>query len=109
MKNIRHEIALWAKAITFIGIWVLLAIIGGGQPILSWQAVTKIPDVVLIYGVLYFVFTTWIWRWKAFQGWLVPFPDLQGTWVGELRSTWVNPSTAEQVPAIPIKIVIHQS
>jgi hypothetical protein len=108
MKNIRHEIALWAQAIAFIAIWLTL-VYGSGETILNWQAISKIPDVVLIYGACYLLFTKWVWRQRVFQGWLVPFPDLQGTWTGELRTTWVDPETGRSPGPIAAKLVVRQT
>ena len=56
-----------------------------------------------------FVFSKWLWRLRIFRGWLVPFPDVQGTWEGELKSTWKNPQTGQAVPAIPAILVIRQT
>jgi hypothetical protein len=36
------------------------------------------------------------------------FPDLTGTWAGELVSTWTSPSTAEGIAPIPVTIWIRQ-
>ena len=44
-----------------------------------------------------------------FQGWLVPFPNLQGTWQGNLKTTWQNPETGEIPAPIPVILVIKQS
>lgn len=50
----------------------------------------------------------WFWRWPALRG-LAHRPDLQGTWAGTLRSSWVNPATAQPVPPIDIYLAITQS
>jgi hypothetical protein len=36
------------------------------------------------------------------------FPDLIGTWAGELTSTWKNPATGEAIAPIPVTIWIRQ-
>jgi hypothetical protein len=36
------------------------------------------------------------------------FPDLTGTWVGEMVSTWRNPETGQGVAPIPVTIWIRQ-
>ncbi len=43
------------------------------------------------------------------QGWLVPFPDLEGTWEGEIRSTWRDPKSDQQLPPLPVILAIKQS
>lgn len=47
-----------------------------------------IPMVVTADLLLVGVFMNWLWRWKHLQGWLVPFPDLNGTWQGHIESAW---------------------
>ena len=36
-------------------------------------------------------------------------PDLQGTWEGELQSTWINPETKQGIPPLKMVLVIRQS
>jgi len=55
------------------------------------------------------VFVTYAWRWKIFKGWLVPFPDLNGTWQGDIQTTWKNPQTGEVPAPIPVILTIKQS
>lgn len=68
-----------------------------------------LPKVISIDILLYFVFVKWAWRWKIFKNWLVPFPDLNGTWVGTIQSTWKNPDTNERLDPIPAMLTIQQS
>jgi hypothetical protein len=41
-------------------------------------------------------------RWKCFQGWLIPFPNLNGTWQGFIQMNWqdANGKTPGPIPAI---------
>jgi SMODS-associating 2TM, beta-strand rich effector domain len=105
--NIRHEIGLWCQAVVFIGIWVLLVYVSQPELRITFGALKEIPDVVLVYTILYFLFTTWAWRWPIFAGWLIPFPDLGGTWRGTIASTWVNPETGATPPPIEAILVIR--
>jgi hypothetical protein len=50
----------------------------------------------------------WFWRWRGFRR-LTRRPDLQGTWAGTLRSSWIDPSTGRPVAPIPVFLVITQS
>jgi hypothetical protein len=104
MKNIRHEAAIWAQLLTIVGIWVALLYLTGTPMRIDMAAVKHLPDVVLIYGFVYLVFTRWAWRWPLFRGWLVPLPNLQGTWIGTLDSTHQDRTTP-----IPVTIVIRQT
>ena len=51
-----------------------------------------IPDVVTVDLLLVAFFMKWGWRWKHLQGWLVPFPDLNGTWQGTIQTNWKDAS-----------------
>jgi len=68
-----------------------------------------IPKVVTIDLVMITIFIKWGWKLRIFKGWLVPFPNLNGTWLGELHSNWVNPETGETTPAIPVMLTIRQN
>jgi len=59
--------------------------------------------------VFWLGFTMYAWRWRVFQGWLVPFPCLDGTWEGEIQTTWKNPETDEIPGPIPVILTIRQS
>lgn len=37
------------------------------------------------------------------------FPDLNGEWVGHLKSTWINPETAATSPPIPVSLKVRQT
>lgn len=109
MKNVRHHIAIWVQASLFIGIWMLLVYLSDAKSAISVAALARIPDVVLIYGALYLIFTKWLWRHWVFAGWLIPFPNLEGTWKGTIRSTWVDPSTGRPAEPSPMVLVIRQT
>lgn len=68
--------------------------------------ISKSVTVVALLGVL---FVNYIWKWKLLRGWLVPFPDLNGTWQGTIQSTWVNPETSQGIGPIPAILTIKQS
>lgn len=68
-----------------------------------------IPKVVTVDLFVMGVFAKWGWKLKIFRNWLVPFPDLNGTWLGSIHSDWVNPNTGEKPNAIPVMLTISQS
>lgn len=67
-----------------------------------------IPKVVTADMILAAVFMKWGWRWKLLQGWLVPFPDLNGTWEGKLQTDWKDAEGNNPGP-IPVMLTIKQS
>lgn len=90
-------------------IWIVLILVSTRGLSISWEAVKLLPEVVTIYTILYLIFVKWGWRLSFLQGWLVPFPDLEGTWQGTLETTWQHPETGIVPPPIPVILVIRQS
>jgi hypothetical protein len=69
---------------------------------------------VTVDGIVVFLFAKWVWKlrifgWPPFRGWLVLTPNLNGTWRGEIRSTWQDPVTGKRPAAIPSVLTIKQS
>jgi hypothetical protein len=50
----------------------------------------------------------WFWRWPVLKR-LARRPIVHGTWAGILRSSWIDPSSGELVPPIPVYLSISQS
>lgn len=69
-------------------------------------AISKVVSTELF---IVYLFSQFCWKWKMFKGWLVLFPDLNGTWKGEIQSTWKNPKTNERPDPIPAILTIKQS
>ena len=67
-------------------------------------AYKSVPLVILVWAG----FTGFAWRWKIFKGWLVPFPDLDGTWQGHIQTTWKDAQGNTPGP-IPVILTIRQS
>jgi hypothetical protein len=109
MDNIKRETMLWVHLFVLLGIWVALLYVTNTPLAINWDAIKRLPDVISIYVVLSLAFTKWMWRWPIFRGWLVPFPDLEGTWVGELQSTWKNPETGQRIPPLRMIVVVRQT
>lgn len=73
-------------------------------------AVVKLlPKVVSIDLLLIGLFAKYLWKLRIFRGWLVPFPDLNGTWKGSIQTTWIDPTTSERPAAIPAMLTIRQT
>lgn len=109
MKNIRKEILIWIQLIAFVIIWVVVLFFSKTDLKIGWEAIKKLPDVVTIYVLIVLLFTNWAWRLPIFKGWLVPFPDLQGTWKGTLQSTWIDPNTNQKILSKDVTLVIKQT
>lgn len=68
-----------------------------------------ISIVVALDIIFVFIFSKYIWKWKLLYNWLVPFPNLNGTWRGFIKSTWVDPKTNKRPEPIPVILTIKQS
>ena len=108
MKNIKEEVIIWGQLIAFIGIWSFILLITNIPLRINFEAIKKLPDVVMIYSIILFIFIKRGWRIPQLQGWLVPFPDLEGTWEGTLWTTWIDPKTKKIPAPIPLILVIRQ-
>ena len=74
-----------------------------------WLLLKQIPDVAFVIGLIFALFAKWGWKLKIFQGWLVSFPDLNGTWQGIIKTTWINPKTNTIPEPIPVILTIKQT
>jgi SMODS-associating 2TM, beta-strand rich effector domain len=109
MMNVREEALGWVRIAILVSIWAAVLYISKTGLAISWDAVKQLPAVVTVYTLLSYIFTKWLWRLPLLQGWLVPFPDLEGTWQGEVRSTWRDPKSDQQLPPLPVILTIKQS
>lgn len=94
-----------------------VVIILGYQGLSEWWSGQSPPIyklfsiIVFIIGAVLTVVANWAWKWvwrcfpilsKVF------FPDLNGTWVGNLQTTWKNPETGVIPGPIPSTVTIRQ-
>lgn len=109
MKNV----VLKSSVYLLIGIsaitWFVLALFSGLNLSAANDFFGLVPKVVSIDLLIIGVFVKWGWKYKHFRGWLVPFPNLNGSWVGKIYSDWVNTETGKGIPPIPVMLTINQS
>jgi len=79
------------------------------EPLDFIKVLKLLPKVVSIDLLIIVVFSSYLWHWKIFHSWLVPFPNLSGTWKGFIQTTWVDPVTNERPSSIPAILTIKQS
>ncbi|EAQ5910746.1 hypothetical protein FEF66_22515 [Salmonella enterica] len=109
MRNVTFKNSLYLL-IGFSAIaWFSLAYVNGLDLSKLKDFLGLVPKVVSIDLLVVAVFAKWGWKLKIFRGWLVPFPDLNGSWVGSIYSDWKNPNTGEKVPPIPVMLTVKQS
>jgi hypothetical protein len=109
MESVKKEVLIYLSLGLMLVIWAGVLYFTGTPLAINWEAVKKLPDVVTIYVIVSFVFTQWLWRVSWFQGWLVKIPVVEGTWDGELQSTWKKPGTEETIPPLRMILVIRQT
>lgn len=109
MKHLNVKYYVWILVAVSIVAYVLYLFF---FPIMEHTVASylkPIPTIVTLNVIFSTVFIKWLWKCKFFYNWLVPFPNLNGTWKGEIKSTWINPDTNERLNAIPAILTIKQS
>ncbi len=100
-------------------VYILLALSAGVLFGLAQVAGSDLSEGRVFFGLLRYVlivdiaivsfFIKWGWKWRILKGWLVPFPNVNGTWIGVIRSGWKDPQTGNKLPPIPTMLTIKQS
>ena len=109
MKNLNIKAFVYIFLGISAALWLGIAIATGVDLSKVWDFVKILPKVAAIDILIVGIFVKWGWRWKRLQGWLVPFPDLNGTWQGTIQTTWKNKETGETPGPIPTILSIKQS
>ncbi|MCD1589069.1 hypothetical protein K7H09_24050 [Halomonas sp. IOP_14] len=109
MRNITLKSTLYILVVISAIAWFTLAYFGGLDLSKVDDFFGLIPKVVTIDLLVVAVFVKWGWKLKIFRGWLVPFPDLNGSWIGFIYSDWKNPKTGEKPLPIPVMLTVKQS
>lgn len=97
---------------SFIGLTVavwLLILWFQGMSVLSADFVKPFGMVVGVITLFVTMFNKYMWSWRILKGWYVKRPDLRGTWKVELKSSWIDPKTNNEIPPIFGYAVIRQS
>jgi len=108
-KFVNTKIALAIVLGISILIWLIILLATETKFIINWDAIKHLPTVLTIDMIIYWIFIRWGWKWEKFQGWLVPFPDLNGEWEGKIKSLWINSETGQKKPKITATLTISQT
>lgn len=109
MRNVTLKSSVYLLVGISAAAWFSLAYFNGLDLSKVKNFFGLIPKVVSIDLLVVAAFVKWGWKLKIFRGWLVPFPNLNGSWVGFIHSDWKNPETGEKPPPIPVMLTINQS
>ena len=73
--------------------------------LLPMRWLLPVPSIALVFGVSYWAFDNWIWRWRFLRVLrLVSVPDLRGTWTGTVASSYTGFEKAQ-----PVTVTIEQT
>lgn len=109
MRNINLKTAVYViVGLSAVVATILIYISDPFQPTLL-TLLKLLSKVVSVDVVLIGFFASCAWQWRIFKGWLVPFPNLNGTWKGHIRTTWIDPKTNERPAPIPAILTVHQT
>lgn len=109
MRNIKIKNYIYLLVIVSAFAWVSLALKENLDLTKLEDFFSLIPQVVTIDMLFIVIFIKWGWKLKFLRGWLVPYPNLNGSWIGHIYSDWKNPETGEGVDPIPVMLTIYQT
>ncbi len=109
MRNVTIKSSLYLLVGISAIAWFSLACVSGLDLSQVKDFFGLVPKVVSFDLLVIAVFVKWGWKLKIFRGWLVPFPNLNGSWLGYIYSDWKNPDTGEKPPPIPVMLTVNQS
>ena len=108
MKNLNAKPFLYILA-TYSVLVLFVAALFQDSDLRSFLDLVRLVPIVATADIAaYIVFTNWLWRSRCLQGWLVPFPDLNGTWHGHIQTTWKDADGKTPGP-IPVILTIKQT
>jgi len=104
----RRYIPFFLAALAIAGGYSISLLLSGLGIKLPWW--TPSADTMTLYGLIYWLFDRWIWRWHALHyiG-FVRVPDLNGEWHGEARPTETDGVSRGLVSNTKLKVAIEQT
>ena len=73
--------------------------------LVSMRWLLPIPSIALVFGVSYWAFDNWLWRWRFLKTVrLISVPYLGGAWTGTVASSYTGFETAQ-----PVTVTIEQT
>lgn len=109
MKNYNLKNALYATLGISVVVFFCFVVLLKVEEINLIKSLNLLPKVVTVDLILIAIFSVFLWKLRVFKGWLVPFPNLNGTWKGFIHTTWIDPKTNERPAPIPAILTIKQS
>lgn len=105
--NTKTKATIFLIVSIIISFLVMIVLKKEFDQLLDWLSITSY--VITIEFFCFWLFSTYLWKLRIFRNWLVPFPDLTGTWVGYLQTTWQDPETGKTPAPIKCMLVINHN
>jgi len=85
------------KVILVLSVILWAIVLSIKQVPLSIDLWSPYPIVLAILSAIMWIYDKWLWKWWIIHRWFVKTPNINGTWKGHLRTTYVD--TATKKPA----------
>ncbi|CAC9603213.1 hypothetical protein [uncultured Gammaproteobacteria bacterium] len=110
MNNLNKKLYLWILIIFSIAVYLIIAtFFPVSENNTLFEYLKFISIIATLDSLLIFLFVKYFWKFKYFYNKLVPFPNLNGTWRGKIKSTWIDTDTGKNLDSIPVILTIKQS
>lgn len=90
-----------------VAVWGLILFVQG--PEVEPGVLRPFGLVTTLVALLVAAFDRWLWKIPLLHGWFVRRPNVAGTWVAEIRSTWSGRDSGESAPPITGYMAIRQT
>lgn len=109
MKHLNLKVFLWlVGVVSGVLYWLCLLFFPSTENALL-NYLNPASAVIIFDTFLVLLFVKWIWKWKLLYSWLVPFPNLNGTWKGKIKTNWIDEKTSKKPNSIPVILTINQT
>jgi hypothetical protein len=108
-RNLNEKWFAWFCIATTVVVFLIAMAVKKLELAKASDIFSGVSTTITVDLLFWWVFSTWMWKLKIFAGWLVEIPDLNGTWKGELRSTWKNPKTGKRIKPIRTTLTVRQT
>lgn len=95
-----------ATAYTVSAVWSVVAALAGAQFDETWKKVLSALPLVLV--LLFAAWDRWLWK-IPFLVKYVGVPDLNGTWLGEYESEWIDAQDQRHQKTAPAILTVKQN
>ena len=73
----------------FVAVYGVILLVAGIT--VDFGALRYVSTAIGIVGILIALFDRWLWKLPWLHPWLVPMPDISGTWQGSLSTSYDGP------------------